>query len=323
MHGPILKVKVAQANNLPQTDSESFVSCDVFLCLELGGQKAQTTRVSSSYDPKWNQKFAFRLKHPDEPAALNIALIEKDEVLNELLGIATVPISKTIEPGLVTVNLVNSKGSPRIGQNGELMEVILHLELELKTTPALVRMNATNAGQLAMLTLNRTASRSTLLQAEEKELGPLLPLPPRAEKSQSRSQMNHPTVELPFERARRMLNLSPAADTPAEGAIWMDKAFVGEFGDAFVQDTSLEGGHIGPSITTFVRIAKFVLEEFGKSEMPLFSDADKRKVLFFLGKLEGAHVVGNELNECRRRYPEGDAFSNFLVRRVQQLEELR
>jgi len=36
--------------------------------------------------------------------------------------------------------------------------------------------------------------------------------------------------------------------------MWRDKAFVGQFGDCFVQDTELEGGHIGPSLGVLARV---------------------------------------------------------------------
>jgi hypothetical protein len=55
--------------------------------------------------------------------------------------------------------------------------------------------------------------------------------------------------------------------------MWMSKSFFGEFGDAFVQDTSLEGGHIAPCITEVAEVMRSGLEDF-RGALTLFTDAD-------------------------------------------------
>ena len=37
-------------------------------------------------------------------------------------------------------------------------------------------------------------------------------------------------------------------------AVWRTGAFAGEFGDAFIRNSNLEGGHVGPSIRTLLSL---------------------------------------------------------------------
>eukprot|EP00961_Rhodomonas_salina_P179732 2425511-Rhodomonas_salina.3 len=98
----------------------------------------------------------------------------------------------------------------------------------------------------------------------------------------------------------RLITFTDACAMHAEKRIPFDlcSCFSGEFGDAFVQDTSLEGGHIGPAINTFARISNFVLEEFGATALTLFSEQDRTHVKYVLDKLKGAEVCSAR---CPRR----------------------
>ena len=58
-----------------------------------------------------------------------------------------------------------------------------------------------------------------------------------------------------------------AGRTPA----WRTGAFAGEFGDAFISDTELEGGQVAPSIETLVRVIRAVLSERAR-ELTAFGD---------------------------------------------------
>lgn len=39
-------------------------------------------------------------------------------------------------------------------------------------------------------------------------------------------------------------------DGTSDGRMWATSAYVGQFGDAFVRDTELEGGHTTPDLKT-------------------------------------------------------------------------
>ena len=51
------------------------------------------------------------------------------------------------------------------------------------------------------------------------------------------------------------------AEQEAEpGAVWRNGAFAGEFGDAFIAETDLEGGHSGPAIGQLLTVVRAVLK---------------------------------------------------------------
>ena len=71
-----------------------------------------------------------------------------------------------------------------------------------------------------------------------------------------------------------------ATSSPGAGAgtpAWRTGAFAGEFGDAFISDTELEGGQVAPSIEILVGVVRDVLET-RRAELTLFgnSQADKK-----------------------------------------------
>ena len=67
-----------------------------------------------------------------------------------------------------------------------------------------------------------------------------------------------------YEQERRRQKLAAASVNVKDDPMWMNKAFVGEFGDAFVADTSLEGGHIGPSIVTMIEVTKKAVHHYNE-----------------------------------------------------------
>jgi len=126
--------------------------------------------------------------------------------------------------------------------------------------------------------------------------------------------------EVPYERERRRLELAAASVNVKDDPIWMNKAFVGEFGDAFVADTSLEGGHIGPSIVTMVDVAKLSVKEYRRSNaLSCFrKSSDFNVVNTVLEKLSQAARVEFELN--RVSYP--DNFEKFVSERAKEVQDL-
>ena len=127
-------------------------------------------------------------------------------------------------------------------------------------------------------------------------------------------------VELPHERERRRLRLAAASANVKDDPMWMNKAFVGEFGDAFVSNTSLEGGHIGPSIVTMIDVAKLAVQTYRKSNaLSAFTrGSDFDVVNTVLEKLHQAARVEFELN--RVSYP--DNFETFVSERGKEVQDL-
>lgn len=59
--------------------------------------------------------------------------------------------------------------------------------------------------------------------------------------------------------------------------MWRTGSFVGEFGDAYVQDTELEGGQVAPAIDQVVDIMNEVLKK-RRNELKDFDEGDIEKV---------------------------------------------
>ena len=72
--------------------------------------------------------------------------------------------------------------------------------------------------------------------------------------------------------------------------IWTDNAFAGEFGDNFIQDTSLEGGHIPEAITrlqsciktSWPRLCEGVLKDRSRTKHILKSENRQPELLYRL-----------------------------------------
>eukprot|EP00658_Telonema_sp_P-2_P010324 TRINITY_DN13891_c0_g1_i1.p1 TRINITY_DN13891_c0_g1~~TRINITY_DN13891_c0_g1_i1.p1 ORF type:complete len:1462 (-),score=417.56 TRINITY_DN13891_c0_g1_i1:67-4452(-) len=68
--------------------------------------------------------------------------------------------------------------------------------------------------------------------------------------------------------------------------IWRQSAFAGQFGDAFIKNTQLEGGQIGPAVKTLLELTRPVVDK--AEDMVGFQDSDKpalNKVLDSLQQL--------------------------------------
>jgi hypothetical protein len=102
-----------------------------------------------------------------------------------------------------------------------------------------------------------------------------------------------------------------------DGHIWRNGAFAGEFGDAFIQDTELEGGHTAPAIITLAGIVEEVLVRRRK-DLALFSDAEIDKVKVILKDLRGAA----ELDADKDRVSDSASEAAFAERFMDRLKAL-
>jgi hypothetical protein len=119
-----------------------------------------------------------------------------------------------------------------------------------------------------------------------------------------------------------------ATSSPGAGAgtpAWRTGAFAGEFGDAFISDTELEGGQVAPSIEILVGVVRDVLET-RRAELTLFgnSQADKiaRICTDLLDAAERDRAVGGIGPASRSGGLNNDAFAVLLETFVKRLAAL-
>lgn len=96
--------------------------------------------------------------------------------------------------------------------------------------------------------------------------------------------------------------------------IWTDNAFAGEFGDNFIQDTSLEGGHIPEAIERLQSCIKSSWKQLEKGVLKGFNSREKKVILKALDKMKSAGNVGRRL-----RSP---SFTQFIFDRIEQAKKL-
>ncbi len=102
------------------------------------------------------------------------------------------------------------------------------------------------------------------------------------------------------------------------GMIWRNGAFAGEFGDAFIQDTELEGGHTAPAIRTLSAIVNRVLTA-RRADLTLLSDADISIAKRCIGDLDAAA----DLDADKDTVSDGPGFVAFLGRFMTKLKALK
>jgi len=94
------------------------------------------------------------------------------------------------------------------------------------------------------------------------------------------------------------LSLAPLYSKKKTKPMWQDRAFCGEFGDAYVENTELEGGHIAPSLKVLWLTVKMILKEhkswFNDYTEQDFKNADKVFNILTIGK-EISQQVRNPL----------------------------
>ena len=105
--------------------------------------------------------------------------------------------------------------------------------------------------------------------------------------------------------------------------IWRTGAFAGEFGDAYINNTNLEGGDVPSTLELMVHAMVPLLRagsDLGKMYLPLLTEEDKKGVRGVMKDLEAAVELGRELNHMRF---DSKLFVSFLSRwmnRVRTME---
>ena len=96
--------------------------------------------------------------------------------------------------------------------------------------------------------------------------------------------------------------------------IWTDNAFAGEFGDNFIQDTSLEGGHIPEAIDRLQSSVIASLPHFKKGVLKNFTSSEHQAVSKALSLLDHAKNVERKLR--------GGNFSTFISNRISEVKNV-
>jgi hypothetical protein len=104
------------------------------------------------------------------------------------------------------------------------------------------------------------------------------------------------------------------------GPIWADNAFAGEFGDNFIADTSLEGGHIPEAIRRLLDTVVKYLPQFYDTMLNGLTASDKLAVKKSLQYLESAGDVGINLNQLNDFYID---FPGFAQKRINEVRDLQ
>ena len=118
------------------------------------------------------------------------------------------------------------------------------------------------------------------------------------------------------ERRARLDNRAFASLAASQDPLWLSQAFVGEFCDAFCEDTSLEGGDPLLEISTFTDVTESALRGSLREALTLFSPAQVQTVRSLLAKLrDAASVVG-------RPTAGATAFEAFLGARSKEVSSL-
>ena len=101
--------------------------------------------------------------------------------------------------------------------------------------------------------------------------------------------------------------------------IWRDGAFVGQFCDAFCQDTSLEGGHIAPSLRVLAYGMRRIAEMKGTGFFKTFSSREKATIDKAAGIFTTAAKIAEEYPQQSK---DAGLMSVFIDRVLTELEKL-
>lgn len=88
---------------------------------------------------------------------------------------------------------------------------------------------------------------------------------------------------------------------------WRNGAYAGEFGDAFISDTELEGGHSAPAIATLNRVINHILTT-RRHQLTLLNDDDIKVVRRVCSDMDGAATICDLKEEAS----EAGSFIPFL-----------
>jgi hypothetical protein len=116
---------------------------------------------------------------------------------------------------------------------------------------------------------------------------------------------------------------SSAAYDIAQPWIWRTGAFAGEFGDAYIDNTNLEGGDVSSSIEILLNICRPITEEpsFIQQYMTLFSpETDIPALRSVINDFYSAVTWGRELHAVRNN---PRAFIEFLTHWIASVKALQ
>ena len=124
-----------------------------------------------------------------------------------------------------------------------------------------------------------------------------------------------------YHKPPREMDAGAAASAP----MWRTGAFAGEFGDAFISDTELEGGQVAPSIEILVGVIRHVLKT-RREELTSFRAGDPDKIEHICTDLLEAaardQAVGGVGPASRSGSLNNDAFAVVLEKFVKRLAGL-
>lgn len=88
-----LQVHIGEARDLPARDSNGL--SDPYVHLQLGSTKYRTSVVYKSLNPKWNEKFVFKVENLQDDLVLT--LWDEDRFVDDFLGQLKVPVQSILE----------------------------------------------------------------------------------------------------------------------------------------------------------------------------------------------------------------------------------
>ena len=104
--------------------------------------------------------------------------------------------------------------------------------------------------------------------------------------------------------------------------IWRTGAFAGQFADAFIQNTNLEGGDVPSTLQLLINITKPLFEDeiLRKCHLPLLTHSNIESLHQLYYDLNNAVHFGKELAKIRNKIATFASFLEFWVEKVNNLE---
>ena len=104
--------------------------------------------------------------------------------------------------------------------------------------------------------------------------------------------------------------------------IWRTGAFAGAFADAYIQNTSLEGGGVPATLELLIKITRPLIEcdYLTKNHLSLFSRTDIQNLRQIYEDFSDAVKYGRELFKMNNKIEEFSKFLEFWMDKVDKLE---
>jgi len=109
-----LDLSVVEAKDL--LDKDFFTVSDPYCIIKIGTEEARTARIKDNLNPVWNENFQLYFIHPiGEPFKVEFTLMDKDAIVDDLLGKASFDITKLDGENLYDAWLeLDTKGKLRV-----------------------------------------------------------------------------------------------------------------------------------------------------------------------------------------------------------------